>query len=94
VVGHQVERDEHLAGETAAPPPAAPLVEAFALGRRDLLPLWSAVLPPNTLYALRRLPVDAPGALRFPDALWARVVYDFAVGWHTKAMDRPQLLRC
>ncbi len=85
--------EEHLAGETAAAPAAAPLVEAFALGRRDLLPLWSAVLPPNTLYALRRMPVEQPSALRFPDALWARTVYDFAVGWHTKAMDRAQLLR-
>ncbi len=85
--------DEHLAGETAAPPEPEPLVEAFGLGRRDLLPVWGAVLPPNTLYALRRLQVDPPEALRFPDALWARVVYDFAVGWRTKAMDRPQLLR-
>ncbi len=85
--------EEHLPGEAAAPPPAAPLVEAFALGRRDLLPLWSAVLPPNSLYALRRIPVDPPEALRFPDALWARVAYDFAVGWRTKVMGRPQLLR-
>jgi hypothetical protein len=85
--------EEHLAGETNPPPPAAPLAEAFALGRRDLLPLWSAVLPPNALYALRRLQVDPPEALRFPDALWARVVYDFAVAWRTKAMDRAQLLR-
>ncbi|HET8542229.1 MAG TPA: hypothetical protein VFL83_20310 [Anaeromyxobacter sp.] len=85
--------DEHLPGETAPPPPVAPPVEAFALGRRDLLPLWSAVLPPNSLLALRRLSVDPPESFRFPDALWARVVYDFAVGWRTKVMDRPQLLR-
>jgi hypothetical protein len=85
--------DEHLPGEAGPPPPPGPLVEAFALGRRDLLPLWSAVLPPNSLYALRRIPVEPPGAFRFPDALWARVVYDFAVGWRTKAMDRHQLLR-
>jgi hypothetical protein len=85
--------DEHLPGETAPPPAPGPLVSAFALGRRDLLPVWSTVLPPNTLYALRRIPVDPPESLRLPDALWARVVYDFAVGWRTKAMDRPQLLR-
>lgn len=85
--------DEHLPGETAPPPPVAPLASAFELGRRDLLPLWSSVLPPNTLYALRRLAVEPPEAFRLPDALWARIVYDFAVGWRTKAMDRPQLLR-
>jgi hypothetical protein len=85
--------EEHLPGETSPPPPAAPLVEAFALGRSDLLALWSAILPPNALYALRRIPVEPPDALRFPDALWAHVVYDFAVGWRTKVMDRTQLLR-
>jgi hypothetical protein len=85
--------DEHLPGETAPPPPPGPLVETFTLGRRDLLPLWSAVLPPNALYALRRIPVEPPESFRLPDALWARVVYDFAVGWRTKAMDRQQLLR-
>jgi hypothetical protein len=85
--------DEHLPGEAGPPPPPGPLVSAFALGRRDLLPVWSAVLPPNTLYALRRIPVDPPEALRLPDALWARIVYDFAVGWRTKVMDRQQLLR-
>jgi hypothetical protein len=85
--------EEQLPGETSPPPPAAPLVEAFALGRSDLLALWSAILPPNALYALRRIPVEPPGTLRFPDALWARIVYDFAVGWRTKVMDRTQLLR-
>jgi hypothetical protein len=85
--------EEQLAGETNPPPPAGPLAEAFALGRRDLLQLWSAVLPPNTLYALRRIAAEPAEALQFPDALWARVIYDFAVGWHTKAMDRAQLLR-
>jgi hypothetical protein len=85
--------EEHLPGETNPPPEPGPLVSAFALGRQDLLPLWSRVLPPNALYALRRIPVEPPEALRFPDALWARVVYDFAVGWRTKAMDRQQLLR-
>ena len=28
-----------------------------------------------------------------PDHVWARIVYDFAVGWRFKAMDRLQLLR-
>jgi hypothetical protein len=84
--------DAQLPGE-AAPPPAGPIVSAFALGQRDLLQLWSSILPPNALYALRRVPVEPPESLRLPDALWARIVYDFAVGWRTKVMDRQQLLR-
>lgn len=85
--------DEQLPAEPAAPPAPGPLVAAFDLGWRDLRRLWSAVLPPNTLLALQRAQRDPPQAFRIPDAIWARVVYDFAVGWRVKAMDRQQLLR-
>ena len=51
------------------------------------------VLPPQALLALQRIQRDPPEALRMPDALWARVVYDFAIGWRVKIMEREQLLR-
>jgi hypothetical protein len=85
--------DEHLPGETAPAPAPGPLISAFELGWRDLRPLWSAVLPPNTMYALQRIPRGPPDAFRMPDAIWARTVYDFAVAWRVKSMDRVQLLR-
>jgi glucosylglycerate synthase len=78
--------------EEHAPPGVASLLSAFVLGWQDLRAIWSAVLPPHALLALQRLPRDPPESFRMPDALWARVVYDFAVGWRTKAMDRNQLL--
>jgi hypothetical protein len=68
-------------------------VSAFALGWNDLRRLWGVVLPPQALLALQRVPRDPATAFRIPDALWARIVYDFAVGWRVKAMDRSQLLR-
>lgn len=85
--------EERPPEEPASPPAPGPLVSAFALGWQDLRPLWSEVLPPQTLLALQRIPRDPPEAFRFPDALWARVIYDFAVGWRVKVMDRDQLLR-
>ncbi|HET7826619.1 MAG TPA: hypothetical protein VFK90_14890 [Anaeromyxobacter sp.] len=85
--------DEHLPGETAPAPAPGPLVAAFELGWRDLRNLWSVVLPPNTLLALQRIARDPPQAFRMPDPIWARVVYDFAVAWRVKVMDRLQLLR-
>jgi glucosylglycerate synthase len=85
--------DDHLPDGDAAPPPVAPLVSAFSLGWQDLRRLWTAVLPPQTLLALQRIPREPPEAFRMADALWARMVYDFAVGWRVKAMDREQLLR-
>jgi glucosylglycerate synthase len=85
--------EEHPREEPTAAPAPGPLVSAFTLGWQDLRPIWGAVLPPQTLLALQRIPRDPPEAFRMPDALWARVVYDFAVGWRVKAMDRVQLLR-
>lgn len=81
------------ASEPVGAPAPGPLVEAFALGWQDLRELWGMVLPPQSLLALKRLPRDRPEAFRMPDALWARIIYDFAVGWRLKTMERSQLLR-
>lgn len=86
--------EEHLSSDGPGQAPApAPLVSSFALGLQDLRRLWSPVLPPQALYALQRIAREPPEGFRVPDPLWARVVYDFAVGWHVKAMERQQLLR-
>jgi hypothetical protein len=85
--------EELLDGERAPPPDPAPLVGAFALGAEDLRRVWGPVLPPQTLWELSRLTKEPASAFRLPDRLWARIVYDFAVGWRVKAMDRPALLR-
>jgi hypothetical protein len=86
--------DPHLPEEPAAPASTASLVQAFTLGKRDLRPIWSAVLPPQSVLHLSRLDGEgAPEAFRMPDGLWARVVYDFAVGWRVKALERSLLLR-
>ncbi|BDG05368.1 hypothetical protein [Anaeromyxobacter oryzae] len=85
--------DEHAPDDPGPAPAPGPLVSAFALGWQDLRPLWSVVLPPQTLLALQRIPRDPPEAFRVPDALWARIVYDFAIGWRVRSMDREQLLR-
>jgi glucosylglycerate synthase len=69
------------------------LVDAFALGYRDLHRLWSAVLSPGTLLTLKRLAAAPADAFRMDDTLWARIVYEFAVGYHTRAMERGALLR-
>lgn len=85
--------DPHVQEEPTHVPAPGPLVAAFDLGWRDLRPLWSAVLPPQTLLALQRIPREPPESFRMPDAIWARILYDFAVAWRFKAMERSQLLR-
>ncbi|HET7824776.1 MAG TPA: hypothetical protein VFK90_05565, partial [Anaeromyxobacter sp.] len=67
------------------------LEDAFRLGCGELGPLWRQVLPPSTLLALRRA-AEAERA-RFADALWARIVYDFALAFCLRTVERRQLLR-
>jgi hypothetical protein len=69
------------------------LVESFQLGNRDLQEIWSLVLPPATLFELRklsRLPLDQ---FRMPDELWARIVYDFALAHRLRTISRDHLLK-
>jgi hypothetical protein len=63
--------------------------EAFRQGARDLTGIWELILAPDTLAEV--LTLDGLG--RFPDDLWARVVYDFALGHHYSVVHRDHLLR-
>jgi glycosyltransferase involved in cell wall biosynthesis len=69
------------------------MVSAFRLGLRDLTPVWEHVLAPETLGDVLSLETDDLGSFRFPDQLWARVVYDFALGHHYAVIHREHLLR-
>jgi hypothetical protein len=69
------------------------LIDSFRLGYRELRDIWTWVLPPKTIVDLRRL-VDAPPTrFRLDDELWARIVYDFALGYRLRVLARDHLLR-
>jgi len=69
------------------------MIRAFRLGLKDLLPLWEQVLSPDTLAEVLSLGPLPDEAFRFPHDLWARVVYDFALGYHFRTLHRHHLLR-
>ena len=71
----------------------ARMVSAFRLGLRDLTPVWEHVLAPETLGDVLSLETEDLRSFRFPDQLWARVVYDFALGHHYTVIHREHLLR-
>ena len=79
--------------EEGGQPQVGPMLSAFALGYQELGRLWSAVLPPQTLLALKRLARAGEDTFALEDALWARIVYDFAIGYHLAVTDRALLLR-
>ena len=65
----------------------------FAAGARDLAEVWGRVLDPETHRAVDALAAGGEVELRFPDALWVRVVHDFAAAYRRRALPRQQLLR-
>lgn len=72
---------------------AAALIESFRLGSRELQGVWAEVLPPLAILQWRRLESVPLEAFRVDDALWARTVYDFAMGHRLRVMARDSLLR-
>lgn len=70
----------------------APMVEQFRLAYTNLQEIWSLVLPPQSLFGLKRLSLLDPAAFHVPDNLWARIVYDFLVAYRLRTINRGHLL--
>jgi len=69
-----------------------PMLDSFRLAANNLGEIWSLVLPPQTLVALKKLArLDAPEFTLDP-SLWARIVYDFALAFRLRTLNRGHLL--
>jgi hypothetical protein len=68
------------------------MIDSYDLGFKNLFEVWSRIMPPATLMELKRLARRANGDFRFPDEIWVHVVYDFAVAYHLRTMNRDHLL--
>jgi hypothetical protein len=79
-------------GEDGGSPDVPPLIESFRLAYRNLQEIWGLVLPPATLLDLKRLTLLPATDFRLPDELWARIVYDFALGHRLRTINRDHLL--
>jgi hypothetical protein len=71
---------------------AAEMIESFHLAYANLQEIWSLVLPPQSRLALKKLSLAAPDAFLMDPALWARIVYDFALAFHLRTLNRGHLL--
>jgi hypothetical protein len=81
---------------TAPPPPPdidrEKLRESFRLGYGALRDVWAAIVPPRTIIELKKVAEAPPDRFRIHDDVWARIVYDFALGHHLKTMPHEHLL--
>ena len=71
----------------------APLLESFRLGYRELVDVWAEILPPATILDFKKLSLAPEETFRMDDRLWARTIYDFALGHRLRVMARDHLLR-
>ncbi len=67
------------------------MLDAFQLGVRNLREIWSLILPPLTLLELKKLSLLSPENFNMPDALWARILYDFALAHRLRNIRRAHL---
>jgi hypothetical protein len=86
-------------GNEHVPEPEAPsvnlgeMIESFRLGYRELRDVWTWVLPPRSIVALRKAAESSPQDFRLADRLWAGIIYDFAIGHRLHVLPRDHLLR-
>jgi hypothetical protein len=72
----------------------ARMIGIFRQGVRDLEEVWAKGLDKDTLGAVTALTkVRSEEAFCFPDSLWVRVVYDFALAYRRRVLNREQLIR-
>ncbi|MEX2264044.1 MAG: cell wall biosynthesis glycosyltransferase [Bryobacteraceae bacterium] len=72
------------------------MLNTFRRGCHELAEIWSLALLPENLEAIQRLARELEsGAKNFniPDALWARIVADFACAYRHTPIERGHLLR-
>ena len=86
----RLQLDETLLSDGTADVPR--MVEAFRLANSNLQEIWSLVLPPNSLLALKRTSALDAAVFRMPENLWARIIFDFVVAYRLRTINRGHLL--
>lgn len=71
---------------------AVALAESFRSAYRDLREVWEEVMPPLSMLQWRRLTTVSQDAFAVSDAVWARTLYDFAMGHRLRVIPRADLL--
>jgi hypothetical protein len=81
-----------LGAETEELAEVRAMAESFRSAYLNLQEIWSLVLPPQSLLALKKLSLAPAESFLMPPDLWARVVYDFVLAYHLRTINRGHLL--
>ncbi len=83
-------------GETEMPPPVQVdeqgLYRGFVDGFKEHLPVYEKTLTRDVYLKTREIAGLPYGQFELPSALWAKIVYDFALEFHRKRVPRNELI--
>jgi hypothetical protein len=68
------------------------IIDSFHLAQANLQEIWSLVLPPQSRLAFKKLAQLPADEFTLDPNLWARTVYDFALAFHLRTLNRSHLL--
>jgi hypothetical protein len=69
------------------------MIGNFRQGVRDLAEIWKKVVLPETVPWLESIARLSDGAFSFPQDLWVRLIYDFALAYYKRTVHREHLLK-
>ncbi len=69
------------------------LVTSFQNGVEEMMPVWRAILDYNCIDRLKMMARVAVSDFEFPDELWVKIVYQYALGYHHRVMHPEHLVR-
>jgi hypothetical protein len=66
---------------------------SFQQGVRDLLPVYKQVFTPQQLKGLESCAADSADEFTLDEELWVGLIYDLALAYHWRVLDREHLLK-
>lgn len=69
------------------------MLTQFREGLANLYEIWLDVLGAGDFSEVQRLGALSDAEFNFPPGLWARVIYDYAVAFHSKKLPRTHLIK-
>jgi hypothetical protein len=69
------------------------MIRSFRLGVKDLMEIWRKALSAETGQWLESIGRVSEEGFFFPQDLWVRIVYDFAIAYRNGSVHRDHLLR-
>jgi glycosyltransferase involved in cell wall biosynthesis len=69
------------------------MIDKFRLGVKELSFIYKTFLSKDILLALNNIEESLVNNFFFPDSIWARIIYEYAIAYHRKKMRNEHLLK-